>query len=188
MQSVVRANVAKPLITSKPVAGHAFDWLIAALSAWMIGGIHLDAWAHHQFAVETFFTPWHGVLYSGFLALALVLVGAFVQHVLAGYRWQQAMPVGYELSLWGVVIFLAGGVGDLAWHTLFGIEVNIEALLSPSHLLLAVGGALLVTGPLRAAWMRPAVDPGWVALLPALVSIALLLALLSLVVSGGANA
>lgn len=46
---------------------HTFDWVIALLSLWLVGCVHLDAWAHHQFAVETFFTPWHGVLYAGFL-------------------------------------------------------------------------------------------------------------------------
>jgi hypothetical protein len=38
---------------------------------------------------------------------------------------------------------------------LFGIKVDLEALLSPTHLLLAVGGALISTGPLRTALNRP---------------------------------
>ncbi|MEW5985262.1 MAG: hypothetical protein AB1791_01355 [Chloroflexota bacterium] len=157
----------------------SFDWVIAILSLWMIGGIHLDAWAHHQFEVETFFTPWHGVLYSGFLAVAAVLVGTFVRQWWQRRDWRQALPAGYQLSLLGVVIFLAGGVGDGVWHTLFGIEVNIEALLSPTHLLLALGGAFIVTGPVRAAWQRQETDQGFLALLPMLISLALLLAVLS---------
>ncbi len=156
-----------------------FDWIITGLSLWMIGGIHLDAWAHHQFAVETFFTPWHGVLYSGFLAVAAVLVGAFVRNLARGQSWRQALPAGYTLSLLGVLLFLAGGIGDMLWHILFGIEVDIEALLSPTHLLLALGGALMVTGPLRAAWVRSEGNqPGWTSLLPALLSLAMLLSLL----------
>lgn len=172
-----------------------FDWAVTVLSLWMIGGIHLDAWAHHQFTVETFFTPWHGVLYSGFLAVAAVLVGTFVRNLWRGQPRSQALPVGYVLSLVGVFLFLAGGVGDMLWHILFGIEVDIEALLSPTHLLLALGGALIVTGPLRAAWIRPAgndqdgvLNPsatprvGWwknlASLLPALLSLAMLLSVL----------
>ncbi len=179
MQTVAPNNVAKPFINGKPVASHKFDWLIVGLSVWMISGIQLDAWAHHQLSIETFFTPWHGVLHSGFLALALVLIGTFVRHVMRGHAWQQAMPAGYNLSLVGVAVFLVGGVGDMVWHMLFGIEVNIEVLLSPSHLLLALGGALLVTGPLRAAWVCTTNDSHWAALLPALLSLTLLLALLS---------
>jgi len=157
-----------------------FDWVVVLLGLWMIGGLHLDAWAHHQFEVETFITPWHGVLYSGFLALAAVLVGAFVRNLRRGLAWQVAMPAGYGLSLLGAAIFLAGGVADKLWHTLFSIEVGIEALLSPTHLLLAYGGALMATGPLRAAWRRREdVGQGWAGLMPALLSLAMLLAELS---------
>lgn len=162
---------------TRPLASLRFDWLITLLSAWMIGGIHLDAWAHHQFEVESFFTPWHGVLYSGFLALAVVLTVIFARNILKGFSWGSAMPAGYELSLLGVAVFMAGGVGDMLWHIVFGIEVDIEALLSPTHLMLALGGALIVTGPIRAAWAR--VGGGWKAFLPALLSLALLLAVLS---------
>lgn len=158
-----------------------FDWAIVVLSAWMIGGVHLDAWAHHRFSVETFFTPWHGVLYAGFAAVAAVLAVTFVRNLRRGDAWRQALPVGYGLSLLGVVLFAAGGIGDLLWHILFGIEVNIEALLSPTHLLLALGGGLISTGPLRAAWARAdAAGRTWSALLPALLSLALLLSMLSL--------
>lgn len=33
---------------------------------WMIIGLFLDGWSRNQDKPETFFTPWHGVLYSGF--------------------------------------------------------------------------------------------------------------------------
>ena len=157
-----------------------FDWVVVALGLWMIGGVHLDAWAHHKLEVETFFTPWHGVLYSGFLALAAILMGVFIRNLWRGAAWREAMPVGYGLSLIGVVIFMVAGVADMLWHTLYGIEVDIEALLSPTHLLLAFGGALMVTGPLRAAWARPSnASQRWADLMPALLSLALLLALLA---------
>lgn len=153
-----------------------FDWAVVLLSGWMVGGIHLDAWAHHRIAatLETFFTPWHAVLYSGFLALAALLVARVWMGVRSGQGWREAIPRGYRPSLLGVALFLAGGAGDLLWHVLLGIEVNVEALLSPTHLLLAVGGALLVTGPVRAAWVRGEGSP-W----PALVSLALLLSILT---------
>lgn len=42
----------------------------------------------------------------------------------------------------------------MLWHSRFGIEAGIEALLSPTHLVLALGGMLMVSGPLRAAGFR----------------------------------
>lgn len=95
--------------------------------------------------------------------------------VRGGLAWRQATPRGYELSLLGVALFMLGGVGDMLWHLAFGIEVNVEALLSPTHLLLALGGSLMVTGPIRVA-MRPGEGMNrW----PALVSLAFLLSLLT---------
>lgn len=170
-------STARPAGQERGLGSLRLDWLVTLLGLWMIGGIHLDAWAHHQFEVETFFTPWHGVLYSGFLALAALLVGTFALNVWRGRVWRQAMPLGYELSLWGVAIFMAGGVGDMLWHIVFGIEVSIEALLSPTHLMLALGGALIVTGPIRAAWNRA--EGNWRSLAPALLSFALLLSVLA---------
>ncbi len=59
-----------------PVATSAFrDGAVALAGLALIGGLYLDGWAHiHRPGLETFFTPWHGVLYSGFLLLAAALV------------------------------------------------------------------------------------------------------------------
>jgi hypothetical protein len=55
-------------------------------------------------------------------------------------------------------LFGIGGIGDMLWHTLFGIEVNIQAAFSPTHQLLIVAEVLLGLGPLRSA-MRKADAP-----------------------------
>jgi hypothetical protein len=39
----------------------------------------------------------------------------------------------------------------MLWHLAFGIEAGLDALVSPTHLLLLTGGTLLLTSPLRAA-------------------------------------
>ena len=57
-------------------------------------------------------------------------------------------------SLLGAVIFAVAGNLDFIWHWLFGFEEDVEALVSPSHLSLAVGGVMMMSGPLRAAWGR----------------------------------
>jgi hypothetical protein len=77
------------------------------------------------------------------------------------------------LSLVGVVLFLSGGIGDMFWHETFGIEQNAEALFSPTHLLLAAGAILFLSGPLRAAWLRRG-SKGWRELLPAVLSLVML--------------
>lgn len=121
-----------------------YDWLVLAAGVWLVGGGYTDAWAHNHVALlDTFFTPWHGVLYSGFAACAVVLGGRWLR--------DRSVPAGYELSVIGVVLFGVGGLLDMIWHTVFGIERQIAAILSPSHLLLIVAMGLVVTGPVRAA-------------------------------------
>ena len=157
-----------------PIGGLGFDWTMIGLSSWIMAGALLDAWAHTHIlsTLESFFTPWHGILYSGFLAASGFLVLAFYRNRTQGYAWRRAVPRGYELSLIAMLIFAFGGVGDMLWHTLFGIEVNLEAALSPTHLILALGIVLFLTGPFRAAWRRhdPA-KPGWLTQLPMLLSL-----------------
>lgn len=165
----------------RPMDGLRFDWLVAILSAVMIGGVYLDGWAHnHGQTDNSFFTIWHALLYSGFLFLATGLLMALVRNRRAGYSWRTAMPVGYNLSLLGVAIFAAGGFFDMVWHTLLGVEVNVEALLSPSHLILETGALLMISGPLRSAWLlMPAGALGLSKLFPALLSLMLILSMFS---------
>jgi hypothetical protein len=49
----------------------------------------------------------------------------------------------------------------MAWHTIFGIEQDLAALLSPTHLLLMVAGLLLVTSPVRSVLGRGDVASTW---------------------------
>jgi hypothetical protein len=128
---------------------------MAVLSAWLLGGAFVDGWAHTHGKVDTtFFTPWHAAFYTGFLAVAGALVGALVAQSARRGTWQQALPPGYNLALLGAAIFACGGVGDMLWHTFFGVEKDIEALFSPTHLMLGLGGWLMVGGPFHAAWQR----------------------------------
>jgi hypothetical protein len=149
------------------------DMVTAALCGWVVTGMVLDAWAHQNASqLETFFTPWHGVLYSGFFALMAWMVARTL--AAAGWRRERVVaPVGYGLGLIGVVIFLVSGIADGIWHTVFGIERDVEAALSPTHIGLFVGALLVFTTPLRAAWSsdRLGVAPSLKALLPALLSL-----------------
>jgi hypothetical protein len=131
----------------------AEDLVTLLLTAWLIGGLFLDGWAHNtRPQLETFFTPWHAVFYSGFAAIALWICWSV---------WRRrGVPAGYGPALVGVVIFLVSGVGDMSWHLAFGIERDIAALLSPTHLGLFAGAFLIVTAPLRSQVADPAVGRG----------------------------
>lgn len=156
-----------------PEATPRFDALMALLGLWFVVGMFVDAWAHHHTLPETFWTPWHGLLYSGYLALAVALLLGLRRGLLAGRSWRQALPRGYLPSLAGAAVFALGGVGDAVWHTLFGVEANVDAIFSPSHLTLSIGAMLLLAGPLRSAWRRAGSlrEAGWGRAWPALLSI-----------------
>lgn len=158
-----------------------FDVLVLMVSAWLVGGLILDGWAHNNVhpLFDTFFTPWHAVLYSGYLAALTVLGGRMLRNRTAGHAWSESLPESYMLSLVGVAIFGVAGLADLIWHTLFGIEVELGTLLSPTHLLLAIGGALIVTGPLRAVTHLESGVTKWADRATALVSLTGLLTILT---------
>jgi hypothetical protein len=130
-----------------------FEWLIILSSLWLFAGLYLDGWAHNNIPdqIDSFFTPWHLVLYSGYAVSAAILGVTYILNVRKGYYWLQALPSVYMTSLLGAVIFAVAGNLDFIWHWLFGFEENVEALVSPSHLSLAVGGVMMMSGPLRAA-------------------------------------
>lgn len=133
------------------------EWIVTFFSLWFLAGLYIDGWAHNHLSstLETFFTPWHAIFYSGYLVLALsLLVIVWRNKRRTGGDWFTSIPVGYGWSLIGAGIFSVGGLGDMAWHIIFGIEADLEALLSPTHLMLATGLFLMVTGNLRAWWSR----------------------------------
>jgi len=133
-----------------------FEWIVVVLCTWLMTGAYLDSWAHRHLArLETFFTPWHAVLYSGMFAILIFLALSALRNQARGHSPDQVLPAGYALSLLGCVLFGIGGVIDMFWHLRFGIEVSLAALISPPHLLLMLALGLIVTGPLRAAWRRP---------------------------------
>jgi hypothetical protein len=147
---------------TRPIATRFDDGVAGFCGLWMISGLFLDGWAHRNQKPETFFTPWHGLLYSGFLASAIWMLRVARTHQVPGKSLKQTLPVGYGLRSIGVGVFGLGAILDLVWHTLFGIEVNIEALLSPSHLTLVSGGLLMAAGPIASTLARQdSQEPTW---------------------------
>ncbi len=120
---------------------------------WALVGLCLDGWAHrYQPELESFFTPWHAVFYTGFLGGASWLAYMVIRRRAEAESLRAAIPSGYELAVIGLAMFAIGGVGDGFWHTIFGVETGIDALLSPTHLVLLVGMLGGATAPIRSAW------------------------------------
>lgn len=139
---------------------------------WMVTGLYIDGWSHQVDKPETFFTPWHFVLYSGFGAAVVYSGFMALRDARAGVK----PTVGEDrITTLGIVIFVIGAIGDGAWHELIGIEVDIEGLISPTHLALMVGGLLMVTLPVRSA-LRSAVALERRALITVIASVGLALA------------
>ena len=126
------------------------DTITVAIGLWLIGGLFSDGWAHHNVPeLEGFFTPWHGALY-----LSLLLAGAWFAWLgrAGGLRWYRQVPAGYGWGVVGIGVFASGGLVDMAWHLAFGVEAGLDALLSPSHLVLFAGGLLILTSAVRSRW------------------------------------
>ena len=149
----IREGVAAVARTVLQLDARAVDRVFTVLAGWLMTGVFLDAWAHISRLPDSFWTPWHGVLYSG-----LTACGAFLSIARYLGRDRVELARGYDLSVIGFGIAALGGVADAIWHTIFGIEFNTEAAVSPSHMLVAGGILLVVTGPMRAAWDRRAFD------------------------------
>lgn len=147
------------------------------MSVWLIVGLFLDGYAHENLldGGESFVTPWHPMFYSGFVATVAWVWALANRRRRPGQSVVDSLPPGYRPAWTGLMLFGVGGAGDAAWRAAFGVETGIDALVSPTHLVLFAGLLLVLLSPWRAAFASGAlVDrvPG-----PATWSIALATAL-----------
>ncbi|MEM9200335.1 MAG: hypothetical protein AAGC53_01685 [Actinomycetota bacterium] len=172
--TLTRTGAAAPATTASTASTSTEDAITLVITAWLIAGLFIDGYAHVNIIdteTEDFFTPWHAIFYAAFLSLAgwIFVIGRRRASAAPVMTW---FPDGYQYAVFGVGIFALGGIGDGIWHTIFGVEVGIDALLSPTHLILFIGGLLLLWTPVRAAAARhdpsPALAVGAAALTTAL--------------------
>ena len=149
----------------------AFTWVTLFLGIWGFLGSVVDINAHnHGFVDESFLTPFHFLMYSGVAANGLFYVIMQYRNVGRGHSLMKALPREYLLSFVGVLVFGIGGVFDLFWHEIFGFEAGVDALVSPSHLVLLVGGMLFISGPLRSFLSQGRSEGSWSELFPPIAS------------------
>jgi len=158
---------------TRPTVSNRTNLVTAVLGMWLTVGLMLDAWAHNTVPdLESFFTPWHGVFYTGFFATAAWIAWT-VRGPLFDRRFAE-IPVGYGAAVVAVGVFALSAAGDMSWHIAFGIEQNIDILFSPTHLGLGAAMVVILLAPVRSAWAaRPAGAPGLGRLFPAILSTAL---------------
>lgn len=126
--------------------------MIGLIMVLQIGGV-IDARTHvfYGFDIQSFFVPAHYVLYGGWLAVLVSVVAYVGLQIRRGARAEDWLPPRYALAALGAFLFgIAGGL-DMIWHTLFGFELNLEVLLSPSHLVLFTAFGLIYFGVLSHA-------------------------------------
>ncbi|MEV6342716.1 hypothetical protein [Actinoplanes sp. NPDC051851] len=143
---VERAPVEAPAVTFAARE----RWVLLVASAWLVIGLQLDAYAHATTPeLETFWTPWHGVLYSGIAASGFTLLWIMKSRLpsIPTYRDVLALPNALRIPIAGMASLLVGGGVDTLWHNIFGIEKNLEIFVSPSHELIILGMVLVAMGP-----------------------------------------
>lgn len=126
-------------------------WVLVGASFWLIFGLQLDAFAHATIPdLESFWTPWHAVMYSGIAACGLTLLWLLrsrLPEVVTYRSLLQETPKALRLPVIGMGLLLVGGGFDTLWHNLFGIERGLEIFFSPSHYLIISGMVLVAAGP-----------------------------------------
>ena len=133
-----------------PPRSAKLDLAIGLIGLWLAGGFLWDSWAHLHVGVESFFTPYHAAFYAAMLAGAIIVAVTSLRNRARGYTgW--ALPPCYARALIGIPVFFLGGLGDLVWHTFFGVENRIEAVTSPTHLIIGCGVVLVLAAPIRSA-------------------------------------
>lgn len=101
-----------------------------------------DITSHQLGDPESFFTPPHGVLYSG---VGIGLIAAIMSLVILLKNKEirsQSFALGLKLIVIGALFQITAGPGDYYWHEIFGTD----GLLSPTHLTLITGILIQATG------------------------------------------
>src|SRR6202048_3304750 len=132
-----------------------FDLPFAIVTLLAIVGLWLDVWSHVTYgADQSIFSEYHLLFYAATIMAGLLLAYVGLTNLLAGYRWFDALPVGYSLSRAGIIFFGIDGCVDLTSHAIWGFETGLEALNSPTHIGLFAGIFVFASGPIRAEVAR----------------------------------
>lgn len=134
-----------------------FDLLYILMLFWLSLGAAMDGNTHAQEGgIETFFTFEHVVAYTAAAAIAILFSTFLYQRYRQGMGLREAIPDGYQFTVYSIPLFFIGAFGDMLWHTFFGLEVKATEIMSPPHLAILSFGIFIASGPLRKAWYHGA--------------------------------
>ena len=85
----------------------AEQWRLIAAGTLLVVGVFSDGYAHSNFVdeLESFITPWHGLIFAGYLACFGVITMAVRDRLSDGGSLLQAVPTGWNpaaLGIWTV--------------------------------------------------------------------------------------
>ena len=143
------------------------DLITMALAVWPITAMFFDGRNHNnEVGQESFWSIAHLVLYSGATVLGLwiavivvryqMAAGVDVKRLMIDFK---AIPVGYGVAIIGLTILAVAGPWDLIWHEIYGFEVGVDAIYSPSHLCLFFGALLVASTGIRSMWAKADIAP-----------------------------
>ena len=150
--------------------------VLIACTIWTTVGLAGDIARHLQNPDNLqgdFLSGWHLVLYGGVTAVAFWLGIGALRHGPAFIWSAGTTTIGFAL-------LAVGGAFDAMWHAQFGVEANVEALVSPPHLTVFAGLTFLLTSPIVVLWRRPARRLGLVPSVVALTSVVTTVLVISL--------
>src|SRR3954447_16481927 len=173
----------------RPTTTWREDLIAMVIAFWPITALFFDGRNHNnKTGQESFFSVAHVVLYTGMTVFAI-----YVATLINKYQREsganpsrgsfdfKAIPVGYGVSIIGLCILGVAGPADLIWHSIYGFEINVEAIVSPPHLALFLGGLLVSSTGIRSMWAKRDIAPSMRRYLPALLSGILFIAMVNFI-------
>ena len=174
---------------ARPTTTWREDLTAMIIAIWPITALFFDGRNHNnKTGQESFFSVAHVVLYTGMTVFAIYVASLIVRYqreagadpARLAFDFK-AIPVGYGVSIIGLCILGVAGPADLTWHSVYGFEINIEAIVSPPHLALFLGGLLVSSTGIRSMWAKPDIAPTMRRYLPALLSGILFIAMVNFI-------
>ena len=144
------------------------DAVVVVLGTWLLLGAYVTAYAYVQDqTVQWAATTGLTIVTAAWSLIIVFLFTAWSLGLNAGRPWNKALPDGHTGTFAAALLFGAAWIFDQAfWSLAFGHGgLGLEQLFTPPHLVEMATGAVIVSGPLRAAARRGETLAGPIALM-----------------------